>query len=69
MTIPALMNCPHSGEGWCLSCVERLSSELDDCYFALTIALTQSYDGPLPDSARERISGVMDKHSGHAASS
>ncbi len=24
MTMPHLMNCPHSEEGWCLSCVKEL---------------------------------------------
>jgi len=23
LTIPHLSNCPHSGDGWCLSCVSR----------------------------------------------
>jgi len=23
MTMPELMNCPHSGDGWCLSCVQK----------------------------------------------
>jgi hypothetical protein len=37
MTIPHLMNCSHSEDGWCLDCVaelhsqyEELSSELDE---------------------------------------
>jgi len=25
MTMPELMNCPHSGDGWCLQCVRELS--------------------------------------------
>jgi hypothetical protein len=24
MTMPHLMNCPHSAEGWCLDCVKEL---------------------------------------------
>lgn len=27
MTVPHLMNCPHSDDGWCLDCVVRLSEE------------------------------------------
>lgn len=27
MTMPHLMNCPHSGEGWCLVCVKKLYDE------------------------------------------
>jgi len=23
MTMPHLMNCPHSGDGWCLKCVQE----------------------------------------------
>ena len=67
MTKPILMSCPHSGEGWCLSCVERLGTELADCYAALHIALTQSYDGPLHESSRERIADILNKYARHAA--
>jgi hypothetical protein len=27
MTIPYQHNCPHSPDGWCLDCVEKLSEE------------------------------------------
>jgi hypothetical protein len=27
MTIPYLMNCPHSGDGWCLECVAALGHD------------------------------------------
>lgn len=27
MTMPHMMNCPHSGEGWCLDCVQALEKE------------------------------------------
>lgn len=27
MTVPHLMNCPHSDEGWCLDCVVTLGNE------------------------------------------
>ena len=27
MTMPHLMNCPHSEDGWCLSCVKELWDE------------------------------------------
>lgn len=29
MTVPHLMNCPHSDDGWCLACVVELGSERD----------------------------------------
>jgi hypothetical protein len=29
MTMPNLMNCPHQGDGWCLSCVNDLRHERD----------------------------------------
>lgn len=28
MTMPTLMNCPHSGDGWCLDCVSKLTTAL-----------------------------------------
>ena len=28
MTMPHLMNCSHSEDGWCLECVKELNSEL-----------------------------------------
>jgi hypothetical protein len=27
MTVPHLMNCPHTDEGWCLECVVTLGNE------------------------------------------
>lgn len=30
MTMPTLMNCSHSGYGWCLNCVRQLAAELDE---------------------------------------
>lgn len=27
MTMPHLMNCSHTGEGWCLDCVKKLHDE------------------------------------------
>lgn len=27
MTVPHLMNCPHSADGWCLDCVVDLGNE------------------------------------------
>jgi len=29
MTIPTMMNCEHSPDGWCLQCVAKLKEELD----------------------------------------
>ena len=29
MTMPHLMNCSHSGDGWCLDCVKKLWEEND----------------------------------------
>lgn len=29
MTMPHLMNCSHSGEGWCLDCVKELYDRLE----------------------------------------
>lgn len=30
MTIPTMMNCPHSGDGWCLACVQKLQNTNED---------------------------------------
>jgi hypothetical protein len=30
MTVPYLMNCPHDGDGWCLSCVKVLGEEYEE---------------------------------------
>jgi hypothetical protein len=30
MTIPWMMNCPHSGEGWCLECATKLGEERNE---------------------------------------
>lgn len=29
MTIPTMMNCNHSSDGWCLPCVSRLGLKMD----------------------------------------
>lgn len=29
MTIPTKMNCAHSGEGWCLTCVTKIAEALE----------------------------------------
>jgi hypothetical protein len=31
MTIPHLMNCPHSPDGWCLSCARELGDYAEEC--------------------------------------
>lgn len=38
MTIPALMNCEHMADGWCLDCVAALDRE-KDCLRAELAAL------------------------------
>ena len=30
MTIPTLMNCGHSEDGWCLACVRDLAQQVED---------------------------------------
>jgi len=30
MTMPHLMNCVHSPDGWCLSCVKRMHERIED---------------------------------------
>ncbi len=36
MTMPHLMNCPHSGDGWCLDCVQRLQKDQERIDFLAT---------------------------------
>lgn len=31
MTMPHLMNCPHSSDGWCLECVKEMHDEFESC--------------------------------------
>jgi hypothetical protein len=38
MTVPHLMNCPHSADGWCLDCVVALGNENWRLREALTLA-------------------------------
>ena len=35
MTMPHLMNCGHSSDGWCLECVGRLQARSDDLVASL----------------------------------
>ncbi len=35
MTMPHLMNCPHSPDGWCLDCVKEMGEQLIDLRHAI----------------------------------
>lgn len=51
MTVPHLMNCPHSDEGWCLDCVAALGNknwELRD-----TLAYAEAALADIGDADRE----------------
>lgn len=64
MTMPHLMNCSHSGEGWCLYCVGKIQAERDK---VTAVALAaQEYEswaprtdtvksGPLRETLRQAI--------------
>lgn len=42
MTMPHLMNCDHSEEGWCLGCVKKLHDDKEYAMFQqLEIAIRQ----------------------------
>ena len=47
MTMPHLMNCPHSSDGWCLDCVKAMHDEyetlLDDMRSDYADAMTVCY--------------------------
>lgn len=38
MTMPHLMNCQHSGDGWCLDCVKELHDEKERLQEAMRMA-------------------------------
>lgn len=38
MTMPHLMNCPHSGSGWCLDCVAKLYEQKNSCIVKFPIS-------------------------------
>lgn len=43
MTMPHLMNCQHSTDGWCLECVKELQEERDDLEDELGKAMSVVY--------------------------
>lgn len=47
MTMPYLMNCSHSPDGWCLSCVKELAAQLEEARrgFAVLCGDLQSCQG------------------------
>jgi len=45
MTIPYLMNCPHSGDSWCFDCINKLGKQRD----LLLIATIMCLDCASPD--------------------
>lgn len=53
MTMPHLMNCAHSAEGWCLECVGHLHSEVQNAQQARASSGAQAcQDGQALDVAR-----------------
>jgi hypothetical protein len=43
MTMPHLMNCPHSEDGWCLSCVKKQVDAAEKLQEASRNAASQCY--------------------------
>lgn len=39
MTMPHMMNCSHSGEGWCIDCVKALGEERNRLYNIVDIIM------------------------------
>ena len=46
MTVPHLMNCPHTYEGWCLDCVVKLGNENWRLHAELTALREAAKDAP-----------------------
>jgi hypothetical protein len=46
MTMPHLMNCPHSAEGWCLECVAILGNEAIELRRSLAWAMRNMGSAP-----------------------
>jgi hypothetical protein len=43
MTMPQLMNCPHSGDGWCLACVAHCHARIEKLQAELTTVRAESH--------------------------
>ncbi len=63
MTMPHLINCDHSDDGWCLDCVKRLHDEYEELFTAsekllnrLDIVRLRGYVGhPLIEQLRRLV--------------
>jgi hypothetical protein len=64
MTMPHLMNCPHSGDGWCLACVAALADDRDSRmkeHERLRSIIGMTIPGQHPDEINPRASTFMDE--------
>lgn len=43
MTMPHLMNCPHSGQGWCLDCVKNYHDDTSKQLDQIIIEFIQQF--------------------------
>ena len=41
MTMPSLMNCSHSGDGWCLKCVKKQQDRVEQLEYALDLVIEE----------------------------
>lgn len=57
MTIPYLMNCAHSDEGWCLDCMRTLTRELEELR-AIVNKMPRTKDG-VPVAACQKLYCVI----------
>ena len=55
MTMPHLMNCEHSSDGWCLDCVKQMHDRIE----ALEFTANMLYD--INGDQRKTIRYLLDK--------
>lgn len=55
MTMPHLMNCEHSSDGWCLDCVKQMHDRIETLEFAANML----YD--INGDQRKTIRYLLDK--------
>lgn len=70
MTMPHLMNCLHSEDGWCLECVKVLQEEKESVenscdWYSRRCALIQRLQHHIPDPYRTAICNVLANEAFH----
>lgn len=58
MTMPHLMNCPHSGDGWCLECVGEMQRLLEQTREAARWLANNRPGTPVPEWVDFLVNGI-----------